>query len=168
MRFNSVILIGAILVAANAGAADFGGITLGAIAKAETLANLGISAGAGAVMPGRYSGEHRFELVDTKTAVEIDAAGSVTQIYANFHTLQVESIRDMALRKWGKPIDSGTAVMPNGHLEQIWIWNTKDGAEVTLLSYDPAIETGTLTRGSLTMITKAAADAKRGQKGNSL
>jgi hypothetical protein len=55
-----------------------------------------------------------------------------------------------------------------GHLLEVWIWDTKDGAQITLNSYDPHFETGSLTRGSLVMVTRAAADAALGPKGGVL
>lgn len=167
MRLNSTILIAA-LFTCSAYAADLGGVVLGSRANPDSLTKLGITAGAGQVEPGRYSGTKRFELVDAKTAVEVGQSGTVTQIYADFDSLMIESIHEMAQRKWGKPIDSGAMVMADGNLEKIWIWDTKDGAEITLVSYDTTIEHGSLTRGSLTMISKASADAKRGPKGSPL
>jgi hypothetical protein len=147
--------------------ADLGGIVLGGRAATQDLQKLGISAGSGSAEPGVYHGTKRFDTVDTKTQVEIDAAGKISQISAEFYTLEAKSMLGLANKKWGKPIDSGTAAI-DGWIITIWIWQTKDGAEITLTDLDPTIAAGTMKRGKLVMISKSAADVKRGPRGEPL
>jgi len=157
-----------IVLSASASAADFGGVILGSQADARTLEKLGITLlDPAAISAGIHRGKTIIDYIEANTEVTIDGAGRVAALHLDFHTEYATSILEMATKKWGKPIDSGKTFF-DGHLLQIWIWDTRDGAEITLNSYDPRIETGSLTRGSLVMVTQASANAARGPKGGAL
>lgn len=156
-----------IAIAVPATAADFGGVTLGSSVSARSLEKLGILSLDENVSAGVHRGKTKFEYVDANSEVTIDSAGHVAAMQIDFYTQYAPSILEMALKKWGKPVDSGREFF-DGHLFEVWIWKTRDGASITLNSYDPHFDTGSLTRGSLVMITQAAADAAMGTKGNAL
>lgn len=166
----SILLAVLIVYSSSAGAADLAGVELGSQATVVGLEKLGIVVlGDGSqVRPGKtYRGKMRFDYVDAVTVVDVDQAGIISGLRAEFQTPYFESMRDLALKKWGKPVDGGTFAL-QGYIEKIAIWTAKDGSQITLESFDPSIEHGTLTKGSLVILSKEAAAAKRGSQGSSL
>jgi len=166
VKLIASILAISIAAVTSAAAADLAGVALGSSANARSLEKLGITSLDENVSAGVHRGKTKFEYVDANSEVTVDGAGRISSLEIDFPTIQAPSILEMAMKKWGKPADSGRSFFA-GHLLEVWIW-TRDGAEITLNSYDPHFETGSLTRGSLVMVTTASADAARGPKGGTL